>query len=457
MGAATVMLRDVHSGLLLAVGLDPARAELARSARGDDRAMWRESASESGCFVSATVPGLAVRGLPVVGDAAHDVHNERRWRIHGAVFDEVFAPTRLPSEHLEELRTTGITVLPGFSPAVTDLLREAVHATSFVDAVDLEDPRAGTVQLYTGGRFGSGRQIHVLRDGKVEGGLAQAPLQVSTAALKPTEPHGSSARVEVTMVGGGTRHFGLPSAAEAEALVERLQGSSAAEGGGRVRNYLYEGRGYLFGRVHTHPVVLWILESYFGTPVRASHTPGAKVIMPQDGSLGPGQGWHSDTPVSRAIDLHSLRMVPARDLCVTLSCCRRRLWGHCHLIPQYDKGLRGLPHGKTWQVDDTGRIRNTQEGVEAFEAWPDPSRPLGESNTESPKAAWIDTLQLTARQHAPPTAKSATQQPIPRGCSQSKLTSRFANWTGLQCNVCIDPFTVLNGGTGEPAPNCPHH
>ena len=56
MGAATVMLRDVHSGLLLAVGLDPARAELARSARGDDRAMWRESASESGCFVSALRP-----------------------------------------------------------------------------------------------------------------------------------------------------------------------------------------------------------------------------------------------------------------------------------------------------------------------------------------------------------------------------------------------------------------
>ena len=39
--------------------------------------------------------------------------------------------------------------------------------------------------------------------------------------------------------------------------------------------------------------MLWLLESWFGTPVRASHTPGAKIIMPQDGSLGPGQGWHS--------------------------------------------------------------------------------------------------------------------------------------------------------------------
>lgn len=58
----------------------------------------------------------------------------------------------------------------------------------------------------------------------------------------------------------------------------------------------------------------------------------------------------------------------------------RGLTGHCGLTPQYDKGLRGLPHGKTWQVDETGRIRNTQEGVEAFEAWPDPSRPLGKSN-----------------------------------------------------------------------------
>ena len=63
---------------------------------------------------------------------------------------------------------------------------------------------------------------------------------------------------------------------------------------------------------------------------------------------------------------------------------------------QYDKGLRGLPHGKTWQVDDSGQIRNAHEGVEAFEAWPDPIRPLG-----------------------------------------------------LQCNVCVDPFTELNGGTGE--------
>jgi hypothetical protein len=78
--------------------------------------------------------------------------------------------------------------------------------------------------------------------------------------------------------------------------------------------------------------------------------------MPQDGSLGPGQGWHSDTP--------------------------------------YDKGLRGLPHGKVWQVDASGALNNTQDGVEDFSAWPDPARPLG-----------------------------------------------------LQCNVCIDPFSEANGGT----------
>ncbi len=288
------MLRDVASGLLLAVDADG--EQLLRSTRGDDRAMWRVESrvSESGCFASATLPGVAVRGTQV---EAIETHDERRWRINGAVFDEVFAPSRLPSEHLEELRATGITILPGFSRAMTDLLREAVHATNFVDVVDLDDPAASNVQLYIDGRF-----FHVLRDGKVEGGLAPPPLRVSAARLAPVAHDGAC--VELTMVRGEKRHFGLSDAGLAETLVERLQGSSDAPSGRRaMRNYLHEDRGCLFGRVHTHPVVLWLLESYFGAPVRASHTPGAKIIMPQDGSIGPGQGWHSDTPVRRALPI----------------------------------------------------------------------------------------------------------------------------------------------------------
>ena len=146
--------------------------------------------------------------------------------------------------------------------------------------------RAGAV-----GARGSGRQVHVLRDGKVEGGPAPAPMRVAAAEAQPV-PHGGAC-VVLTLEDGGRRRFGLPDQASADDVAERVRG-----GGSSARSYLYEERGHLFGRVHTHPIVLWLLESYFGTPVCASHTPGAKVIMPQDGSLGPGQGWHSDTPVS---------------------------------------------------------------------------------------------------------------------------------------------------------------
>ena len=303
------MLRDVRSGLLLAAGPD---GQLVRSARGDDRAMWNDQGGESGCFASATVPGLAVRGVPAA--TSPNTLEERRWRMDGTEFDEVFAPTRLPSEHLAELRATGITVLPGFSAAVTDALRKAVHDVNFVDAIDLDDPKASTVQLHLGAR-GSGRQVHVLRDGKVEGGPAPAPMRVAAAEVQPV-PHGGAC-VVLTLEDGGRRRFGLPDQASAEDVAERVRG-----GGSSARSYLYEERGHLFGRVHTHPVVLWLLESYFGTPVCASHTPGAKVIMPQDGSLGPGQGWHSDTPVSTRTELCSNDLLPAMSLLPDLSSWR---------------------------------------------------------------------------------------------------------------------------------------
>ena len=110
--------------------------------------------------------------------------------------------------------------------------------------------------------------------------------------------------------------------------------------------------GHLFASMHVHPIQLWILEEHFGAAkkrlvpvpvsessssclpraclgkalgsvahmrgtqniarrmlvgvffplpagtaaVRSTHTPNAMILMPQDGSLGPGQDWHSDTP-----------------------------------------------------------------------------------------------------------------------------------------------------------------
>ena len=95
----------------------------------------------------------------------------------------------------------------------------------------------------------------------------------------------------------------------------------------------------MFVRLHTHPVMLFLLESIFGAAVRASGTaigefgPAIKLAMPQDGSLGPGQEWHSDTP--------------------------------------YDKGLRGLPSGRK-----KANLQPTDAGEDLYE-WPEASRPLG--------------------------------------------------------------------------------
>ena len=77
---------------------------------------------------------------------------------------------------------------------------------------------------------------------------------------------------------------------------------------------------------------------------------------------------------------------------------------------QYDKGLRGLPHGKTWQLDDTGQVRNVQDGVEAFEAWPDPSRPLGKwiLAVQRPRARYVGLFQYNR------SSRRSTVQCVPR-------------------------------------------
>jgi hypothetical protein len=51
----------------------------------------------------------------------------------------------------------------------------------------------------------------------------------------------------------------------------------------------------ILAQVHTNPVMLSILEALLGgggNGVRAAHPPTTRITMPQDGSLGPGGGWH---------------------------------------------------------------------------------------------------------------------------------------------------------------------
>ena len=47
----------------------------------------------------------------------------------------------------------------------------------------------------------------------------------------------------------------------------------------------------LFARLHSHPVMLYLLEAFTGGPVRAAHPPSTRITMPQSGDLGPGGGW----------------------------------------------------------------------------------------------------------------------------------------------------------------------
>jgi hypothetical protein len=59
-------------------------------------------------------------------------------------------------------------------------------------------------------------------------------------------------------------------------------------------------RSHHFARAQTHPLMLQLMEAYMGdggaVPIRAAHTPVTRITLPQDGSRGPGGGWHCDTP-----------------------------------------------------------------------------------------------------------------------------------------------------------------
>ena len=69
----------------------------------------------------------------------------------------------------------------------------------------------------------------------------------------------------------------------------------------------YLERSALFYQMHFHPVVMWVLENFFGSPwIRAAHPPVPRVAEP---GSGPGD-WHNDTPyqqlMQRGYDAYSM-------------------------------------------------------------------------------------------------------------------------------------------------------
>ena len=328
------MLRSKESGGLLA---HTEERGLHLSDRGDDSAMWRPT---DGGFTAATT-GAAVEGEQVgAADAL-----EPSCRLTGlgdelpAHFEVAFGPTRLPSSHLAELRETGFTIVPGFSPAVCAAMREAVYDSALETVVNLGPGPpvvAPTQPQQEGGavdelrlsvprsRRGStgGEGIQVFRDGLVVQGEEQ-PATIPFDSISDATVHTDPPCVKVWQGSGEEPFaFGTADLPSAESLSARIMEVVRPEdeprhtggGGGSERKDFWSGeRGYLFGRMHCQPVMLWLLEQSFGGPARTGgHTPNAKTIMPQDGSWGPGQGWHSvrTSPCVRlpAIDLTLRRL-----------------------------------------------------------------------------------------------------------------------------------------------------
>ena len=311
-GAGHVMLRSKESGGLLA---HTAERGLHLTDRGDDSAMWRPT---DGGFTAATT-GAAVEGERVgAADAL-----EPSCRLTGlgdelpTHFEVAWGPTRLPSSHLAELRETGFTIVPGFSPAVCAAMREAVYDSALETVVNLGGPEVVASQQEGGegdelrlsvprSRRGStgGEGIQVFRDGLVVQGEEQPatiPFDSISDATVHAEPQPC---VKIWQESGEEPFaFGTADLPSAESLSARIMEVVRPEdeprqmggGGESSRKDFWSGeRGYLFGRMHCHEVMMWLLEQSFGGPVRTGgHTPNAKTIMPQDGSWGPGQGWHS--------------------------------------------------------------------------------------------------------------------------------------------------------------------
>eukprot|EP01046_Picozoa_sp_COSAG06_P021121 COSAG06_NODE_1572_length_9064_cov_8.042052_5_plen_461_part_00 len=146
-----------------------------------------------------------------------------------AAFAVEVGPVRLPSEHLEELRSSGFTKL---------------RVASAADIASMKSTITQRMESLVAQREASGEE----RSGK-----------------------------------GRMQEFNL---------------NDDAEGGDDYR--LVE-QAPLFARLHANPVMLHLLEAFTGGPVRAAHPPSTRITMPQDGSLGPGGGWHCDTPYNGAV------------------------------------------------------------------------------------------------------------------------------------------------------------
>ena len=329
------LLRSQADGLFLAEC--PTRG-LHLTARGEDVAMWRCGADDDASPVgtcsrfTAAVAGSSItaQALPSAPGALETGYRLELDEQTGlpCVYDAVAGPVQLPSVHLAELRESGLTVVAGFSAETCAVLRAAVLDATLHTVADLGSPSTVTddatddqpLQLSVPrARRGStgGEGIQVLRAGEVVQGAPDTGGQSVTIPFDsissvnvneppPATPAGAAAACVTVRQGEDSAPFAfgvsddVDAAQSLAALIrhvafdeeQRADGSS-----GRSKGFWDGEQGHLFGRMHCHPVMLWLLEEMFAAPARTGgHTPNAKVIMPQDGSWGPGQGWHSDTP-----------------------------------------------------------------------------------------------------------------------------------------------------------------
>jgi hypothetical protein len=142
------------------------------------------------------------------------------------VFSVQFGPEKLPSEHLAELRATGLTKLRVCSTRETAEMRATVQRR--MDAL-------------TASRDAAGAEI----SGK-----------------------------------GRVQEFNLSDPDD-------------------VEQFSMVGTDVLFAKLHSNPVMLHLLESFASCGVRAAHPPSTRITMPQDGTIGPGGGWHCDSKYTR--------------------------------------------------------------------------------------------------------------------------------------------------------------
>ena len=308
-----MMLRCRADGRLLADSLEQG---LHLTARGDDTAMWQACgvADEGGTpneFVSALTGArlaagpatasagglektyrLETDGLPALYDAVVRFYLKtmgfvlRMMNFMLKTMDFVLktmyfllqsGPDRLPSSHLAELRATGFSVFPGFSGATCAAMRAAVLESVLYNVVGLGGLRERLQLSVPRARRGStgGEGIQVFRDGSVvqgapdEGGASTTILWDSITAVETTQGNGSKemASVRVSHGGGLPFEFGCEDADAAASLCAKIQqvvtgdqDERADFSSGRGKGFWDGDSGHLFGRMHCHPVMLWLLE-----------------------------------------------------------------------------------------------------------------------------------------------------------------------------------------------------